>query len=118
MCHIRIIIALCLALVSTFALAEEGSIGIGVETSVDGIFSPTLAVAKIIKVIPGSPAESAGVRVGDLITSIEDCKIPGCPGNKAKSLMAKEPGQTLKLTLLREDKTTQEVMIQVIKKKE
>ncbi|WP_269530804.1 PDZ domain-containing protein [Chitinimonas sp. BJYL2] len=98
------------------ALAGEGSVGISVSVSVDGIFSPTLKAATIKEVKPGSPAEDAGVKAGDLIRKIDDCAIPGCPGSRAKTLMDKAPGEILRLTLERADKRVEEVSIKVGRK--
>ncbi len=113
---IKYVTAVSLLFAASSAIAEEGSIGMSVEIGVDGIFKPNIAQAKVKEAFNGSPAEAAGIRPGDLITRIEDCKIPGCPASKAKTLMAKEPGQLLKLTVLHEDKTEQEITIKVGKK--
>ena len=52
----------------------------------------------------------------DLIARVEDCKIPGCPGGTVKSLMDKEAGQTLRLTIQREGQAEREVVITLGKK--
>ena len=98
------VIAACMALAAPLANAESGSIGFSLAVSVDGVFSPKVSRAEIKQVNAGSPAESAGLRPGDLITQIDDCKVPGCPGGKAKALLAKEAGQVLKLKVLRDGK--------------
>lgn len=95
------------------AQAEAGTIGMSTAVSVDGIFSPTVSRIEVKAVTPGAPAETAGLRAGDLITQIEDCKIPGCPGSTAKALMAKEPGQLLRLTVTREGQAAHEISIRV-----
>lgn len=97
-------IAICMALEAPLANADPGSIGFSLAVSVEGIFSPKVSRAEIKKVDAGSPAEAAGLRPGDLITQIDDCKVPGCPGGKAKALLAKEAGQVLKLRVLRDGK--------------
>lgn len=117
-CHFanRSFIAIAMCLTAGLVQAEPGSIGFSIAISANGIFSPTLEQAKITAVKPNSPAEAAGLRANDLITRIEDCKIPGCPGSTAKKLMDKEAGQTLRLTILREGQTEREVVITLGKK--
>ncbi len=95
------------------AQGETGSIGMSTAVSVDGIFSPTVSRIEVKAVTPGAPAEVAGLRAGDLITQIEDCKVPGCPGSTAKALMTKEPGQVLRLTVTREGQATHEILVRV-----
>lgn len=91
-----------LALAATLAQAESGSRGFSLAVSVEGSFSPKVVRAEVKKVDAGSPAEAAGLQPGDLITRIDDCAIPGCPGNWTKALLAKEAGQALQLTVLRD----------------
>lgn len=102
--------------VAAVAHAEPGSIGISLAITANGFFSPTVEQAKITAVKPNSAAEAAGLRAGDLITRVEDCKIPGCPGGTAKSLMDKEAGQTLRLTIQREGQAEREVVVTLGKK--
>lgn len=94
----------CLALAAPPARAEPGSIGFSLAVSVDGMFSPEVTQAEVTQVKAGSPAETAGLRPGDLITQIDDCAIPGCPGGKAKALLAKQAGQQVQLKVLRDGK--------------
>jgi C-terminal processing protease CtpA/Prc len=112
----RALLAIVLCLTVCAAQAEPGSIGFSIAVSTNGIFSPTLEQAKITAVKPNSPAEAAGLRANDLITRIEDCKIPGCPGGTATKLMDKEAGQTLRLTIQREGQAEREVVITLGKK--
>lgn len=92
-------------------LAEPGSIGISLSVTADGSFIPTLTEIKVEAVKPNSAAEAAGLQAGDLFTSIDGCKIPGCAGSRAKTLMDKEAGQTLRLTFTREGQAAREVTI-------
>ncbi|MFB2802639.1 MULTISPECIES: PDZ domain-containing protein [Shewanella] len=80
-----------------FAAFAEGKIGIAAGVSVDGFFSPEITEFKINEVHSGSPAEKAGVTVGQLVIELDGCKIPGCPAAKAKKLMDKETGEILPL---------------------
>lgn len=75
---------------------EKGKIGLALDIAVEGgFFNPTLASAKVKKLVPGGAAEKAGVLVGDQILKIADCAIPGCPADDAKKLMNKNKGQAV-----------------------
>lgn len=87
---------------SVFA-GERVKLGISGDIEADGVFSPTLISYTINKVKPNSPAEKAGIIVGQKIISVESCKIPGCPASEAKKLMRKESGDILQLLLENED---------------
>ena len=55
-------------------------------------------------VAPGSPAAAAGVRVGDVILTLDGSSIPDA--NKLLQVLAKrQPGDKVKLGLLRDRKT-------------
>ena len=112
----RGLMAVALCLTAGFAQAEPSSTGLSIAISASGIFNPTLEQAKVVAVKPNSAAEAAGLQAGDLITRIEDCKIPGCPGSRAKALMDKKAGQTLRLTILREGQAERDVVITMVKK--
>lgn len=108
-------IAALMALAAPSLRAEPGSIGFSLAVSVEGIFSPRVKRAEIKTVDTGSPAERAGLLPGDLITRIDDCAIPGCPGSEAKALLAKEAGQVLRLTVMR-DGAEREFTVHVVAK--
>lgn len=56
-------------------------------------------------VVPRSPAAAAGVKVGDVITAVDESAITN--GNELLQVLAKkQPGDVVKLDLLRDDKTT------------
>lgn len=79
-------------LTSAYA-ADKGKIGLSLDIAVEGgFFNPTLANVKVKSLVPGAAAEKAGLLVGDQILKIDDCVIPGCPADDAKSLMKKERG--------------------------
>jgi len=115
-CPLRAIAAFTFLALAGSAHAEPGSVGFSIAVSTNGIFSPTLNQAKITAVRPGSPAETAGIKKDDLITQIEDCKIPGCPGSTAKTLLDKEAGQVLKLKVKTEGQTERDAIITLGKK--
>jgi C-terminal processing protease CtpA/Prc len=78
---------------------DRVKLGVSADVEIDGFFSPTLSSYTIQKVRPNSPAENAGIVVGQKIISVEDCKIPGCPVGEAKKLMRKEEGAIINLLL-------------------
>ncbi|MCJ8319803.1 MAG: PDZ domain-containing protein [Colwellia sp.] len=93
-----------LSIISSGILAaDEVKLGISGQVSVDGFFSPTVTSFIVKKVEPNSPAEKAGIAVGQKIISIDNCKIPGCPADEAKKLMRKQSGEILQLVLENED---------------
>lgn len=70
--------------------------GIGAEVTIDN------SVVKIITPLDGSPAESAGIRAGDLITKIDGKPISGLPLPKAVALLRGKAGTPVELTVVRE----------------
>lgn len=82
---------------------EEGKRGFVMDVSVSGFFSPDVKQAKVTSVVPHSNAEKLGIKVGDQLISVFDCKIPGCPAKEAKKMMTKAKGEILSLTFVRED---------------
>ena len=92
---------------------EKGSIGFSAEVSVSGFFSPELTEVKVKEVFAGSPAELAGLEIGEKILAIDGCEIPGCPASKAKKLMARNVGDTLPLLVEKLDGSKHGMMIKV-----
>lgn len=85
-------------LITTPLFAGSASnIGLKVDIEASGFFKPTIESAKVAEVVAGSPADSAGVLVGDSIVAIDGCAIPGCPAKKAKAAMSKTNGQVIEL---------------------
>lgn len=94
---------LLVSLFLPFGALAEGSVGITAEVSVDGFFSPEITEFKINEVRSGSPAEKAGVKIGQLVIELDGCKIPGCSASKAKKIMDKEAGEVLPLLVKNQD---------------
>ena len=64
------------------------------------------AAARVIEVVPGSPAESAGLRVGDTIVAVDGKALS--PGQSlAQAVAAHKPGEKVELTVAREGKQEQ-----------
>jgi len=92
---------LCLAVFPAAAFAEPGWFGLSQRVEVSWAMNVDSAVVN--HVAEGSPADRAGIAVGDALTSIEGCAIPGCGAFKAKGLMEGAVGETLNLKLRRQD---------------
>jgi membrane-associated protease RseP (regulator of RpoE activity) len=74
------------------ALPATAFLGIAYEPSDEG--------ATVGQVIEGSPAERAGLRVGDVITAVDDVQLVG-PGQLTRLIQAHQPGEKVTLTILR-----------------
>ena len=81
--------------------------GIGVGVAIDG----TLAGMKVLYVYKGSPAEAGGVVAGDMITAIDGGGIAGISIDEMRALLARPIGETVELTVLREDGTAADIFI-------
>ena len=104
------LMASLLILTSFATVAEEkGYTGFTLDVGVSGFFSPELVSADVKKIDANSPADKAGIQVGDKLIAIADCEIPGCPAKKGKTLITKQKGQQLPLTLQRDDGTVYSV---------
>jgi len=74
-----------------------------------GIFlSKRLGYVTVVAVLPGSPAEKAGVKPGDLIDEVEGVPTRQYSVVQLERLMAGQPDSTLKLTLVREGRVDPE----------
>jgi carboxyl-terminal processing protease len=61
--------------------------------------------AKIATVFPGSPAEAAGIKVGDIITQVDDATVGGQEVEKIVDQILGESGTQVKLGFVREGAT-------------
>jgi len=85
---------------------DSGSIGIGVELGVD----KDSGYPKILQVIPRNQAEKAGLKPGDLITSIDGLDTKGLTPERIRSLLTGKEGTHVNLMVQR-DGTEQQVDI-------
>ncbi len=70
--------------------------GLGIEVgSEDGLI-------KIITPIDDTPAQRAGIQAGDLILKLDDTPIRGLGLKKSVEMMRGQPGEAIKLTIMRE----------------
>jgi carboxyl-terminal processing protease len=61
-----------------------------------------MGYATVVSVLPGSPAEKAGVKAGDLIDRVENTATRELSVVQIQRLLAGPPGSTVTLTLVRE----------------
>ncbi|MCL4359794.1 trypsin-like peptidase domain-containing protein [Patescibacteria group bacterium] len=70
------------------------------------LMNNTVAGAYIAQVIGGSPAEKAGIRVGDIITGVDGARVGSTQTNELSLLISeKKAGQTVRLTIWRNNTT-------------
>ena len=60
--------------------------------------------ARVQAVLPGSPADAAGLRRGDMLVSVDDEKIT-CAAVLERSVVRRQPGTTVQLSVRREGET-------------
>lgn len=90
-------VALAFAPALLFA-GEKGYLGFAVSVEGEGFFmNPTLKSVKVAKVVPGSPADKAGINVGDQIVEVEGRVVAGSKAGDLKPYMEREVGQTVRL---------------------
>jgi C-terminal processing protease CtpA/Prc len=92
--------------------AEKGRMGFSVNVVVEGnILSPKIKEIRITEVFSDSPAEKAGLEVGQKVLSIDGCEIPGCSARKAKKIMNKKRGEVLVVEIEKIDGTRELINI-------
>lgn len=109
----------CLSLfiaLSCGALAGESKnapkpIGFSLQVSGDGFFNPTVTMAVVKAILPGTPAEAAGIKVGDELVKVEGVVVPGNTGSALKPRMEFVPGKPKKMVFKRPDGTEYEVTL-------
>ena len=95
-------------------LAEqpEGAIGFTVEVEGDGSFwKPVIKTAKVVSIRPESPAEAAGLEVGDEILSVQGVEITEANARKVAKLVQVAPGEHLLLIVKDDFGETREIDI-------
>jgi len=97
----RLAAVLLLALLAGRVHAEDhGYFGFALNVVTKGFFlAPTVSDLTIDKVMPGTPAERAGIRAGDRILEVEGKPVAGSKALDLKASATRMPGQTLHLTL-------------------
>lgn len=98
---VRVIAFLLLVSMTLPALAA-GRIGLGFSIKTAGLFSTTLEQVSVAKVVADSPAEKAGLKVGDEIVEINGTPIHGASGLKMRQMLADaKPGDHLAMEVKR-----------------
>ncbi len=73
---------------SAFAAEGRASIGFAINAVTSGgFFSQTLERVKVTKVLPGSPAEDAGLLVGDVIVTANKTPIRGSSSSDLSAIL-------------------------------
>ncbi|AOE50907.1 PDZ domain-containing protein [Kangiella sediminilitoris] len=110
---IIVLFAVAATMSSSALLAEEekGSLGFSGNVGVDGIFNPEISSFEVDGVVEGSAAEAAGLKKGQKVVAIEDCRIPGCDTDDAQELMEVAPGEELILTVQDEAGEEKQIVI-------
>jgi S1-C subfamily serine protease len=86
----------------------RASLGVGVVSVSDQSGGP--AGAGIVQVVPGGPADSAGLKAGDVIVAMDDKKVTGA--NVLMDILAQlKPGQRVNVTVLGTDGKTRTVSV-------
>jgi putative serine protease PepD len=75
--------------------AEHAFLGIALQDA------PSQRGAAVTEVRPGTPAADAGLRVGDVITKVEDREIASADKLSA-AINARSPGDTISITYMRD----------------
>lgn len=91
------------------AMAGDGvSLGFSTDVQTSGSAdNPTLASVVVSKVGPASPAQAAGLKVGDTLLSANDTKVPGASAADFMQIMkGLQPGDHLVLMVQRSGSQT------------
>lgn len=90
-----------LALTAQICFAsDKGDFGVEVDVSTAGLFPPKLESAVVATVAPNSSAAEAGVKPGDKIVAIDDCRVPGCSAWTARDKMKKKAGESAQFEII------------------
>lgn len=81
------------------AKGGSGTLGFSLHVSADGLFSPRVSKAMVKTVAAGSPAEAAGLAVGDELIQVEGLDVPGTSASVLKPHMEFVAGKPKKLRL-------------------
>ena len=110
----KVLFVFCLFFFSFDSIAEKPiKIGVTWDVTASGFFSPEVDKITAKKVLANSPAEKAGLKVGDKVLSIEDCNIPGCAISKAKAYLKSDSGSKLHLVVENQDGEAKNIIITV-----
>ena len=99
---------------------ERGYLGVRLQELTSGIAQalgrPDPKGALVASVEPGSPADKAGIKIGDLITRVENQTVEG-PRDLSRAVARMKPGTRAPLTVFRNGKT-QEITVAIDQRQE
>jgi C-terminal processing protease CtpA/Prc len=94
-------LALSIALGSASAQDERGIFGFGFEIDADGFISPILKSITVKALTAGSPADLAGIKIGDQVIEVDGKVIAGAKARDLEPHLKKNVGQSVLLRLKR-----------------
>ncbi len=97
------LVALSLSFASNAYSDGQASIGFNINMDISGLFSPIVEGVQVTSIENNSPADKAGLQVGDRIVAIDNIQVPGCLTKEAKQQLRRLPGEALPLIIEREN---------------
>jgi carboxyl-terminal processing protease len=88
-----------------YAQIEGNFVGLGVELKAHN------SALRIVRVIPGSPAEQAGIRTGDLIVAVDGRQLQPLSTEEAANLLRGEQGTLVSISVVTPGQQPREVII-------
>ena len=79
-------------------------VGLDVRFSPEGLF--------VVRAFPGTPAEAAGIKPGDIITRVGETSLKGRPVDGATALVKGRPGTSVKLTIRRPNGSVRRISVE------
>jgi C-terminal processing protease CtpA/Prc len=107
------LIAVSIAAVTTFSLAQGAGkpIGFSLEVSVDGSLNPKVTKVLVTTVMQGSLAQAAGLVFGDELIRVAGITVPGTSASVLRPHMEFVPGKPKRLAFKRADGTEYEATL-------
>jgi C-terminal processing protease CtpA/Prc len=101
----------------TSAMDDKGWFGMSVSVDAEGIsLNPTIRSIKVVRVVPTSPAGSAGLIPGDSIVEVQGITVAGAKADVLKAAMQKGVGEALRLKVRRDTTAPRELTLIAISK--
>lgn len=99
------------------AAEEKGWFGFQLAVEAEGfMLNPTVRVVKVESVVPNSPAAAERISPGDEIIEAEGVAVPGGRALKLKPIMARRPGERIRLRLKRPNGETYSTTLTAVKR--
>ena len=86
---------------SSLKAAEKGWFGFELNIAGESFFSLTVRSVTVASIIPKSPAAAQSIAAGDEIIQVEQTTVSGRKAWELKSLLQKQPGESIHLKLKR-----------------